>query len=55
MWGEVCKYAETDLRQAKWMYKGVLNIEEFDEITATFELEILEELLQELLDQVFSM
>lgn len=55
MWGEVCKFAESDLRKTKWMCKGVLEIKEFDEITAIFELEIIDELLQELLDQVFSM
>lgn len=55
MWGEVCKFAETDLRRSKWMCKGVLEVKEFDEITAIFESEILDELLEELLDRVFSM
>ncbi|KAK1394306.1 VARLMGL domain-containing protein [Heracleum sosnowskyi] len=56
MWGEVCKFAERDLRQSKWLCKRLPDeIEEFDEIAAIFELEILDELLQELLDQVFTM
>ncbi|KAL1827453.1 hypothetical protein ACET3Z_005865 [Daucus carota] len=55
MWGEELKFAESDMKQSKWMYRGVLDNVESDEITATFEFEILDELLQELVDQVFSL
>lgn len=55
IWEEERKFAETDMKQSKWMYRGVLDNEESDEITATFEFEILDQLLQELVDQVFSL
>ncbi|KAL8089521.1 hypothetical protein AgCh_039118 [Apium graveolens] len=53
MWEEGCNFAETDMKQTKWMYTGVLDGVEFDEISATFESEILDQLLQELVDQVY--
>lgn len=56
MWEEGCNFGETDMKHTKWrIYTGVLDSVEFDEINATFEIEILDQLLQELVDQVFFM
>lgn len=53
MWEEGCNFAETDMNKTKWMYTGVLDSAEFDEINAILEFEILDQLLQELVNQVF--
>ncbi|KAK1357137.1 VARLMGL domain-containing protein [Heracleum sosnowskyi] len=53
MWDEGCSFAETDVKQTKWMHTGVLDSVAFDEINATFEFEILDQLLQDLVHQLF--
>lgn len=50
MWGQVCKFAEKDMRQTKWMmYSEIWDLEE---ITTDIGFQILDQLLLELVDQV---
>lgn len=56
MWGQVCKFAEKDVRQTKWMmYREIWDLEEFEEITTDIGFQILDQLLLELVDQVSSL
>ncbi|CAK7331186.1 unnamed protein product [Dovyalis caffra] len=55
MWGEVGKLTETQVVETNWniAHKNICKIEEdFEEISADFGLQILDQLLQELVDQL---
>ncbi|KAH7542241.1 hypothetical protein FEM48_Zijuj02G0052500 [Ziziphus jujuba var. spinosa] len=53
MWEEVCRLTEAELFGSNWLQRGVWKYENFEGIDANFESHILNQLLEEVVDQIF--
>jgi hypothetical protein len=52
MWGEIGRLTGAELVGSNWVYRGMWKHESFEGIGANFELEILDQLLDELVGQL---
>ncbi|GFZ13306.1 hypothetical protein Acr_23g0016910 [Actinidia rufa] len=50
--GEICKMVEGEMMESNWAYRELWKLEDFEDIGAVFELHIVEELTNELVEQL---
>lgn len=53
MWEQICRMTEAELFSSNWLQRGIWKHENFEGIDANFESQILGQLLDEVVDQIF--
>ncbi|KAK9755769.1 hypothetical protein RND81_01G049100 [Saponaria officinalis] len=52
MFRKICRFAEDEINNLNWKYRGMFCAQEFEEIILNFSLQIFEQLINELVDQL---